>query len=137
MLMAHEKVGSSDPIVLDSGASTHMVRRREWLHNIQGISPKKIMLGNGATIVASEMGDIELRVRISREGLDPIYRNVDVENILFAPDLGANLLCCAKLCRTGYTVNFERRKWEALREESIQFEGKLYDGYIQWNMCLF
>jgi hypothetical protein len=71
---------SRDDIVVDSGASHHMVHNEDLLTDrIPLSSPVAITVGNGAKITATEKGSLNLR-------------NLTLRNVLHVPELGRNLL---------------------------------------------
>jgi len=86
VLLAHS---SALDIIVDSGASHHMVHDRNLLTKIVRLDPPvSITVGNGSIITAVESGQLELR-------------NVRLEGVLHAPDLGRNLLSVSKSNTSG------------------------------------
>jgi hypothetical protein len=51
----------ASPILIDSGASTHMCPHREWFTAIRPCTPSHILLGDDSTLVCKEEGTIHLR----------------------------------------------------------------------------
>ena len=67
-------------IVVDSGATHHMVHSRDLLSNLSRLpQPAQITVGNGAIIKASQSGSLHLP-------------HVTLDNVLLVPSLGRNLL---------------------------------------------
>ena len=127
MMMALQRNCQSKYLILDSGASDHMVCNRSWLYDLVQIPCKKIVLGNGSTVSATYKGKILLDVNLTGGG-PPVHRNTVLENVLLVPELEANLISCPTLCQTGYQLKFKWKKCVALLDDMIEFQGELRGG---------
>ena len=113
---------TDDRLLLDSGASGHMVRRHDWFTNKRSIQPKSIFVGNEDVVVARRSGDIKLRVRLSnRRGADGIVRTIIICDVLYVPDLAINLISCSQLCQNEYDIKFNGRRGRAMLNSVIEF----------------
>jgi len=83
----YEKLSGKFSWMLDSGASCHMVGDRTMLSGVKQIAPVTIGLPNGAHTTASEMG------------LTRLAKNLQLENVLYVPNLKCNLVSTSKLCK--------------------------------------
>ena len=106
---------TDDRLLLDSGASGHMVKRHDWFTNMRSIQPKSIFVGNGDVVMARKSGDISLRVRLSnRRGADDIVRTIIIRDVLYVPDLAINPISCSQLCQNEYDIKFKGRRGRAM-----------------------
>jgi hypothetical protein len=79
---------------IDSGASHHMVTDSRNLQNMVPISKHQIHTGGRNTVVATHKGTIEVG-------------NLLLKDVLYAPDLGFNLISVYRLAELGYKSTFE------------------------------
>jgi len=84
---AYEKLLGKVLWMLDSGASCHMVGDKTMLSDVQKIAPMAIGLPNGEHTMAREMG------------LTSLGENLQLENVLYVPNLKCNLISISKLCK--------------------------------------
>ena len=94
-------------LILDSGASEHMVKSRAVMQNIRPIQEKAIILGNGNTVVSNRAGEVVVDSLIGHND-EAYHANVRLRDVLLVPDLNTNLVSCSKLCDAGYKVTFGR-----------------------------
>jgi len=81
---------------LDSGATSHMTCNKSILSNL--IKRKEpITYANGVTTHSSYVGNLHGRIDKSE---------INVDNILYVPDIKRNLLSIAKLAKKGYMIVF-------------------------------
>ena len=98
-----------DRLVLDFGASGHMVRSLDWFVQTRNIEPKSIVLGNGQMVVAHLSGDILIQVVLSSGGAGKdVQRKLKLRDVLYVADLTTNLISCSQLCRARYDINHIR-----------------------------
>lgn len=76
----------SDAWYVDSGATNHMCKRRDWFETYSKLEkPIEVLLGNGEMMQAIGRGDIKI---LSHDGEQWIEKTI--KNVLHAPDLYAN-----------------------------------------------
>lgn len=111
-------------LLLDSGASHHMVRNRSLMSNVQTIHPKSIVLGNGNIVQASRKGTITVRAILKYQS-DTFVRYTTLYDVLHVPELETDLVSVSSLCDSGYDVNFgPSGRCVALRNGTIFTQGK-------------
>lgn len=118
-------------ILLDSGASDHMVRNLSWLRDTVDISPRDIVLGDDRRVRSIVSGSLHLRAAVSGKGSR--YRTIVLSNVLFVPDLNVNLLSISKLCDRGCNVKFKKNSCEGLIDDDVVFYGSGKDGVFKIN----
>lgn len=67
-MMAVDNRGSSHWLLLDSGASDHMVWDRKWLSDMKNVSSRSIILRNGATVTGNRSGSMLLDATLMHNG---------------------------------------------------------------------
>ena len=82
--------------IVDSGATSHVCAQREMFANVtkEG-TPQSILVGNGEVVVAKESGTVALA------------ENVELQNVLYCPELKVNLISVPRLMERGCNVYFE------------------------------
>eukprot|EP00963_Diacronema_lutheri_P013296 scaffold2630_cov350-Pavlova_lutheri.AAC.2 len=82
--------------IVDSGATAHVFAEREAFTSVtQEDTPQSILVRNGQVVLAKETGTVALG------------GNVELRNVLYCPELMANLISVPKLMERGYNVYFE------------------------------
>lgn len=88
---------SATQVFVDSGSSNHMCNNKGLLSNIKDTSVQVIAAANNQQMISTCTGDLHIiinkKVRI-------------FNNVMFVPNLSANLLSVSKLCQNGFTVKF-------------------------------
>lgn len=80
------------PWMFDSGASQHVASNPSSLHTISEYDgPDEIVLGNGKSLSISHVGNTTLSTQ---------SRSLNLQNVLFVPQLRNNLVSVAKLCKS-------------------------------------
>ncbi len=97
--------------LIDSGASMHLCNNRTYFDNatFKHIPHKNVVLGNNECIQAIGIGDIPVRVRINDGNINNNTSNIiDVtfKDVLYVPDIAANLLSVAKITSSNAKVMF-------------------------------
>lgn len=101
MMMALRNEATDAPLLINSGASDHMINRPECLFDAQKISLKPISHGNGYVIYATHSGKIVMEFLFTAIG--PSHASIaEVKYVLLVPDLNANLVSVPVLTRNGY-----------------------------------
>ena len=82
--------------IVDSGATTHICANQELFTSaMQACATQSIFVGNGEVLSASECGNVE------------VAKNVELQNVLFCPELKVNLVSVPKLMERGCNIYFE------------------------------
>lgn len=89
---------------LDSCASTHMTGRKDILKNIVECE-STVKLANNQELVVKAKGDATIKVYS-----DIKIEEISVQDVLYVPNLAANLLSVSKIVSKGYLIPFEREK---------------------------
>lgn len=87
-----------DDWFIDSGASRSMTPRRDFLTDFKQISHPDISVANSERLRVHGSGTAHITI----DGVD-----IAVRNVLFVPDLGANLLSVAAMTKAGNRVTFD------------------------------
>ena len=109
-------------ILLDSGASDHMVPFCEWLTDVRKIPTREIALGDGNKVTSKWTGTFEVCATLRGNG-ETVYRTVVLHDVLFVPALNSSLSSISKLCDGRYEMNFGRKRCVALKDGCIGFYG--------------
>ncbi len=108
------KMNNVSDWLIDSGASMHLCNNRTYFDNatFKVIHDQNVVLGDNNTIKAIGMGDIPVRVAL-KNGKNANNNNntsnfIDVvfKDVLYVPDIAANLLSVAKITSNGVKVLF-------------------------------
>lgn len=84
---------------LDSGCNAHMTPREDWIENISPQSNRSIDVANGNSVAANGVGDVTIPLLTNRK--------VNVESVIHAPELTANLLSVSQIAKKGNTIIFD------------------------------
>ena len=114
--------------LVDSGASSHMTSKKEWLVNYREFEkPESVCLGDGRTVEASGVGEVHLKMLFKIS--DP--KKCVMHQVLYVPKLACNLFSVRAASSKGNIVKFGATKcWIRSRSGSLQgigaLVGKLY-----------
>lgn len=88
---------------LDSGASTHLVSNKNLLTNIC-FQPKikEIIVANRTIVPVECSGDLQITTCVGSKS-----HNINVNNVLFVPNLTTNLLSVSRIIANGNRVEFD------------------------------
>lgn len=87
---------------IDSGASMHMTRHREWLQNETSPPIQNIRIADNKILQVESCGNVEIRVPASNGTVDKIQ----VRNVLYVPELKTNLLSVSNIIMSGCKIEF-------------------------------
>ena len=90
---------------VDSGASYHYCRHRDWFDTFTPVEGESVSLGDGRRVPILGQGDISGRVPISASASAPGL----LSNVQYAPALSANLLSVPAMTAGGLSVTFRGR----------------------------
>ena len=89
--------GNENDWYLDSGASSHMTPCDKILTNEKNAQVQKIIAANNAEMQVKKCGDATIKVS---------NNHIDIHDVLYVPQLAANLLSVSKIASKGNTVIF-------------------------------
>ena len=89
--------------IIDSGASSHMVGVKHFLHGPFSTVKRRVVLGDGRSVFSETSGCAVISCT-SRIGQP---RSVTLRNVLLVPTLDTNLVSCAELDKSGHEVRFK------------------------------
>lgn len=119
-------------LLLDSGASDHMVCAEDWLHDVREIVPRGIVLGDGKRVYAILAGTLVLRTTVSTKSQNQ-ERKFLLRDVLHVPELHTSLISCSRSCDQGYDVNFGRAGCGDMLNGTLMFQGRLVRGAYHFN----
>jgi transposase InsO family protein len=112
---AHLKKGQW---ILDSGATAHMSYRKDWMHNFKMAGGSTIQLANNETMNAEGKGDIAVTLTNKN-----VQAAATIQDVLYIPGFGKNLLSTSALARGGYTIIYKKDKAEIQQSQSQRIVG--------------
>ena len=91
--------------LLDSGASRHMTRNKEWFTSLRALSPHiPIRVGNDTVVRAVAEGDIECQSFDGKE-----WRGLTLKNVLFIPEFGdSSLISMGTILDNGLEIAIDK-----------------------------
>ena len=90
--------------MLDSGCTTHMTPRRDWMSEIEPYQGEIILAENGRSVEAKAKGNVKVTI----DGDNGSRRDIKISDVLYVPSLRNNLLSIRKLIGHGYEIVFNR-----------------------------
>ncbi|UYV80772.1 hypothetical protein LAZ67_19001683 [Cordylochernes scorpioides] len=99
-LTALNLTSDEDSWLLDSGATNHVCRNKDWVVDLREVSSDPIRTASGTT-EAKGYGPIFLQTSIHNESIE-----IKLNNVLFVPNLRRNLLSVSKIEENGNRVTF-------------------------------
>jgi hypothetical protein len=84
---------------VDSGASNHMTPCKEMLTNIKQSNVENIISANNAKLVVKNAGEVLMQTNKSE---------IKIDDVLYVPNLAANLLSVNKIVKKGNSVVFDK-----------------------------
>ena len=113
---------------VDSGASYHYCRHRDWFDEFTPVQQQSVNMGDGGRIPLLARGSIRAHVPISVDQTEAgTFRNVR-----YAPDLTVNLLSVAAMTENGLSVHFDgrvctiRNREKKIIGRAVQVTNRLY-----------
>jgi hypothetical protein len=104
------KMNNVSDWLIDSGASMHLCNNRSYFDNAsyKSIQHQNVILGNNECIQAIGMGDVPVRICLNNVNNGSTSNIIDVvfKDVLYVPDIAANLLSVAKMTGNGVQVMF-------------------------------
>jgi transposase InsO family protein len=113
--------------LLDSGASMHLCHTRHWFADFTPVSGKSVILADGRVIPVLGRGRIDVDISVAgRSTLNTL------NEVLYVPDIAANLLSVAKMTEAGLHLSFHgqhciiRSKLGAVIARAEKQDNRLY-----------
>ena len=88
--------------IVDSGASAHMCNDELLFTELDKKAQSKVVVGDGRIVMCLGKGKVKVLTSSKHENTEIIMNDV-----LFVPDLGENLVSVRRLAEKGYTVEFQ------------------------------
>lgn len=107
-------VGGLDWYV-DSGASYHYCRNRDWFDTFEPLTGQTVALGDGRRVPLAGKGTLSVSVPTSRTA----SAATTIHNVQYVPDLSANLLSVSALTALGLSVTFDGRHCTIRRQKAV------------------
>lgn len=115
----------SSEMIVDSGASAHMVYHRSLLSDFQPVYQTTITVGDGRKLHAKGKGSVIVSSTVSNGETVTL----ELKDVLFVPGMDSNLLSCAELTKEKYRISFDGSSCAILDEDDrLAGLGKLRDG---------
>lgn len=89
--------------LVDSGASLHYCRHREWFDAFEPLTGKFVKVGDGRRLAIVGRGNLRVDVPLPQGGLAA----ATIRNVQFVPELAVNLLSVSAMAGAGLEVNFK------------------------------
>ncbi|UYV63732.1 hypothetical protein LAZ67_2005453 [Cordylochernes scorpioides] len=99
-LAALNLTSDEDSWLLDSGATNHVCRNKDWFVDLREVSSDPIMTASGTT-EAKGYGHIFLQTYFHNESIE-----IKLNNVLYVPNVRRNLLSVSKIEENGNRVTF-------------------------------
>lgn len=110
-------VHSDSSWFVDSGATTHMTPRKDWLinHNNNDCIQQEICVGNGEKLKCHGTGEVlvDLNEKLTKT----------IKDVMYVPELTANLLSVSTLTERGYCVVFDNNRCTLYDSEQFHVKG--------------
>lgn len=89
---------------LDSGCTSHLCNETNKFSNFTEVLSEKLNLASNMSTPITGKGAIHLNAEVNGQN-----RNLNLENVLYVPDLRTNLLSVSKITNKGYKVIFDEK----------------------------
>ncbi|UYV63097.1 hypothetical protein LAZ67_2003127 [Cordylochernes scorpioides] len=135
-LAALNLTSDEDSWLLDSGATNHVCRNKDWFVDLWEVSSDPIITASGTT-EAKGYGHIFLQTSIHNESIE-----IKLNNVLYVPNVRRNLLSVSKIEENGNRVTFRNMVARVFNPENrIIAEATNYERvakHNQWDetLCL-
>lgn len=101
--------------IIDSGATSHMTNNRSIFTSFKSFEPiaiKSALAGSNLKAIGSGTVDFD----VTYNGL---RTNITLSDVLYCPNLSANLLCLHKVVNTGTRIDFTNRSCNFIRNNEV------------------
>ena len=90
---------------IESGATTHMTMRKDWLKNIKECANDDVIIANNMRLSSVCSGDIDLHLQ-SHSMTNSI---ITVKDVIYIPGLCTNLLSVSEMVNRGNSIKFDKK----------------------------
>lgn len=113
---------------LDSGAAMHMTMHREWLQDETVPPVRHVRIADDKMLHVESCGKVEICV----PSINGSTSMIQVSNVLYVPDLKANLLSISKIIKSGCKVQFDEHGCQIFNKngEKVAMASQINDTYI-------
>lgn len=105
---------TSDEWYIDSGATTHLCVRKEWLKDFEQNGNYKVTVANNESVTALGIGNAIVSTPNGQK---------TISNVVCVPELKTNLLSVSKMVENGHTVIFDKSGCKIYDDEDCKVEG--------------
>lgn len=111
---------------IDSGATAHMTSQHDLITDMQSSESAFVTVANNTSLKVQGKGVVKLALT---------HANVKVDNVLYVPELCANLLSVSAMMKKGLRIEFGKTECIIRGENGkIQATARLVDGMFKLNM---
>lgn len=108
-------VCGNDTWILDSGCSSHMTNRKDWMSDFSPNVKSEITTANNEKIYSDGVGNVNVTFN------DNV--NKVITDTLYVPNVAANLLSVSKVTAKGYVLVFDINKCSIYRKDNVSVTG--------------
>lgn len=101
--------------LVDSGCSTHMTMRKDWLENFSCNKSSTVIVANNDKLCGQGFGNVPVVLS------DNSYKTIT--DVTYVPGIAANLLSVNKMTEKGYVLIFDNKKCKAFRKDNVVTNG--------------
>lgn len=116
--------------LVDSGATSHMTNRRDAFISFKPLDEENVVVvANNNTLKVKGVGDINVE-----QVLDGKTEDVSITNVLYVPNICANLLSVSQLVAKGFTIKFDDSECTIRKNAQIFMKAHLNRGMFELNI---
>lgn len=109
--------GNNDSWFIDSGATSHMTSRSDWLSELKSLdSVGRVTVANGEGIDSVGIGNVSIN---TTQG---VINNIS--DVVLVPELKTNLISVKKAVEKGYCVVFDKTGCNLYNSDQFSFKGE-------------
>lgn len=97
---------------IDSGASMHMTKHREWVYDETCPPISSIKVANDKVLPVTSSGSVDIQL--------PSGQKIKVTNVLYVPELATNLLSVSQMIKKGCQVKFDSQGCKIFNQKNIE-----------------
>lgn len=113
--LVSNSVTATDNWILDSGCTRHMTNRSDWLTNFVTNQLSEIIIANGNRIFSKGVGNVDVTLKNND--------TKTISNVLFVPNIAANLLSVSKIAERGYILVFDDTGCRIYKKSDVNIIG--------------
>lgn len=98
-------IGDLHDWIVDSGATCHISYGRDAFMEFNANQREKTAVANGHEVIAEGKGTIVLNFLSDQN----VLKKVRMNNVLFVPEIGGNIISVRRLAERGFKVDFLER----------------------------